>query len=137
MISKQSKTLFLILVVIQAFHSAEEYIGKLWMHLKSAEAFSTLLAADASLGFILINTAFFLLGLWVYLFAFPKEFPFTKYLIYFWVIIELLNGIAHPIIAVSRWEYIPGLLTSPALFAVALALFLSLNTRVIYRHPSC
>lgn len=132
MITKQSKTLFLILVIIQAFHSVEEFFGKLWLYLKPAEVLSILLSDNVELGFILINLAFFIFGLWVSLFALSKNYPFAKYLVWFWIILEILNGIAHPIIAISRWEYIPGLITAPALFLLAITLAKSMRTKTIY-----
>lgn len=132
MISKQSKTLFLILIIIHIFHAIEEYFGKVWTYLIPAETLSTLLSKNVQYGYIMINSGLLLLGLWISIFALRNNYPFAKYLVWFWIILELLNGITHPIIAIWQWEYIPGLITAPALFLLAFTLAKSMRTKIIY-----
>ncbi len=119
---KKYKSVFLILVIVQVCHSIEEYFGALWDVFPPATALCRLVSKDLELGFLIINIGFFILGMIVWLFPVRLEYTVAKYFVWFWIILELVNGIGHTVWAVINTTYKPGLLTAPFLFAIALYL---------------
>lgn len=60
------ETNFLALVALQAAHSIEEYLGRLWMVFSPAAFVTGLVSEDRQRGFILINVALLGFGLWCF-----------------------------------------------------------------------
>jgi hypothetical protein len=120
--NSQIKIAFLILVLIQALHSVEEYFGKLWEVLMPARILSSLVSKNLETGFVIINIGLFVFGLWCWLFPILRNYVFAPNLIWFWVVIELINGIGHPALAFYKRAYVPGLITAPILFILAVYL---------------
>jgi len=114
---------FLMLVVVQAFHSLEEYFGRLWEVLPPARFLSSLVSKDLETGFVIINIGLFIFGLWCWLFPIRRNYSYTSSIIWFWIVIELINGIGHPAWALYERAYVPGLITAP--FLLILAIYLS------------
>ena len=59
-----SKNLFLALIVVQALHSVEEYVFKLFETFPPARFVSGLVSADLERGFVAINLALATAQLW-------------------------------------------------------------------------
>ena len=116
------KSIFLILVLLQAMHSIEEYIGELWNNFPPANYVCSLVSDDLEYGFIIINISFFVFGMLAWYFPVRKNYLIAPVLIWFWIIIELMNGIVHPAWSVIQKSYTPGVLTAPLLFIVAFIL---------------
>lgn len=116
---------FLILVFVQAAHSIEEYLGELWNVFPPAVYLTSLVSDDRQFGFVVINIGLFVIGiiLW-FLFVRHENSPF-KAIIWFWIILELSNGVVHTGWSISQGSYTPGVITAPILFIVALILLRS------------
>ncbi len=115
-------TTFLILVLIQASHSIEEYIGKLWENLPPATVLCGLVSDNLHTGFLIINIGLFVFGLWAWFFPIRRGYFYANAIIWFWIIIELINGVGHPIWAFMQKGYEPGVLTAPFLLVIAIKL---------------
>ena len=113
---------FLALVCTQAAHSLEEYAGRLWQVFAPARYFSGLVSSDLEIGFIVINTTLVAFGLWCFWWPVRRRRPSAAAFAWFWVVIELINGIGHPLWSLSRRSYTPGLVTSLLLLVLAATL---------------
>ena len=113
---------FLALVVTQAAHSIEEYVGRLYEVFPPARAVSGLISADLERGFVIFNVALFTFGVWCFLWPVRGHWPSAVPLAWFWVVIELINGIGHPLWTLAEWKYTPGVATAPLLLSLAVYL---------------
>src|SRR5688572_7742054 len=102
---------FLLLVLAQALHSVEEYIGKLWEVYAPARYLCGLVSSDHKTGFLIIDTALILFGLWCWWFPVRRNYTYATGLIWGWVVMETINGIGHIIWSVSETAYTPGVAT--------------------------
>ena len=125
--SGRSKLVFLLLVAVQAAHSAEEYVTRLYEIFLPAKFVSGLVSDDLRIGFIVINAAIIVLGAWCYLFPVRSGLRAGWVVAWLWLIIETANGIGHLLIAASVGGYFPGVLTGVALVVVAVSLGFSLT----------
>jgi hypothetical protein len=116
------RTAFLILVLIQGLHSVEEWYGKLWEVFPPARLLSSLVSENLETGFLLINIGLFIFGLWCWLFPIRRNYLYAPGLIWFWIVIEIINGIGHPLWALYERGYVPGLLTAPILLILVIYL---------------
>ena len=123
------KVAFSALVLAQFAHSTEEYVGRLWDSLPPARFLTGLVSSDRELGFIVINSALVAFGLWCLLFPVRKEWPSAARFIWFWIVLETINGIGHPVWTVRQGGYTPGVLTAPVLLVIALYLAFQLRKR--------
>ena len=118
---------FLALVTVQAAHSLEEYLGRLWESFPPATFLTGLISQDLEVGFIVINTSLVVFGFWCFLWPVRRQWPSATALIWFWIVIETVNGIGHPLWSMQQGGYTPGLATAPALLVLALALIWQLR----------
>ena len=75
--SSKIRIAFLLLVITQALHSVEEYLGRLWEVFPPTRMLSGLVSDDLKTGFIIINVGLFVFGLWCALFAVRKDYFFV------------------------------------------------------------
>jgi hypothetical protein len=61
------QTTFLALVLAQAAHSTEEYVGRLYEVFAPARFVSGLISPDLEHGFLIFNAAIVLFGFWCFL----------------------------------------------------------------------
>ncbi len=113
-------TAFLLIVLTQGLHSIEEYIGRLWENFPPASFLCSLISDDLHLGFLVINIGIFVLGLLLLVFVVQPNRAMTKTVIWIWIIVELINGIGHPVWSILQKSYTPGLITAPILLILAL-----------------
>ena len=113
---------FIALVAVQAAHSVEEYIGRLYDVFPPARFVSGLISTDLRRGFVIFNVVLVLFGVWCYLWPFRKWWPSATVVGWFWVTIELINGIGHPLWSLREHAYTPGIVTAPLLLALAISL---------------
>jgi hypothetical protein len=115
-------TSFIVLIGVQAAHSVEEYVGRLYEEFPPARFVSGLVSQDLRRGFIIANVALVLFGLWC--FAWPIRRRWRSALVFgwIWVTIEVINGVEHSLRSILEWRYTPGLATAPVLLMVALYL---------------
>ena len=110
------------LVATQAAHSMEEYIGRLWESFPPARLLTGTISSDRELGFIVINITLVAFGLWCLFFPIRRDWPSAAGFMWFWIVIEMINGVGHPIWTLRQGGYTPGVLTAPMLLVVALYL---------------
>ncbi len=120
---------FLALVTTQAAHSVEEYLGRLWEVFPPAALLTSLISEDRELGFLVINTSLVAFGFWCFLYPVRRQWPAAETLIWVWIVIELINGIGHPIWTWRQRAYTPGMATAPVLLVLALLLVRQLLAR--------
>jgi Protein of unknown function with HXXEE motif len=118
----RNRLAFLVLVLAQAAHSAEEYIFKLYDVFVPARFVSGLVSDDLPTGFAVVNIGLVAFGIWCYLARVRPAHISARQWVWPWVLVEGANGIGHPVIALARGQYFPGLLTAPLLLATSLYL---------------
>jgi hypothetical protein len=114
-------------VLAQAAHSVEEYLGRLWETFPPAAFLTALIASDREMGFLVINVALVSFGLWCLLVPVRRGWKASGGLMWFWIILESINGIGHPVWSLARQQYTPGALTAPLLLVLALYLAFELR----------
>ena len=120
--STKIKSVFLVLVLIQAMHSIEEYIGKLWEVFPPAAFLTALFSKNLETGFLIANIGLFVFGILCWLFPVRGNYSTAKGILWFWIILETINGLGHTVWSIYQQSYTPGLITAPFLFIVALYL---------------
>lgn len=123
----RTNTAFAALVVAQAAHSVEEYVGRLWESFPPARFLTGLVSSDRELGFIIINVALVAFGLWCLLWPVRRNWSSATGFLWFWIAIETINGVGHPLWSLRQGGYTPGVLTAPVLLVLALYLAFQLR----------
>jgi Protein of unknown function with HXXEE motif len=113
---------FAALVAAQAAHSVEEYIGHLYEVFPPARFVSGLISQNLRLGFIIFNLSLIAFGVWCCLWPVRRGTPPLAVVTWFWIVIELINGVGHPIWSIGLMRYTPGVATAPVLLILAIAL---------------
>src|SRR5687768_18358944 len=111
----RDRLVFLALVLSQAVHSVEEYVFRLYETFAPARYVCTLLSDDPATGFVISNGALVLFGLGCYVFAVRTGHRSTLIWVWIWIIIQLINGIGHTVIALAQGSYFAGVATAPLL----------------------
>jgi len=76
-------------------------------------------SGDLRVGFAVVNAALVTFGLWCWWFPVRSGWRSWRSLAWFWIVIEIGNGIGHSLLGLSQRGYFPGLVTAPLLVAVA------------------
>ena len=126
--SKKIKMLFLFLILVQGLHSIEEYLGMLWESFPPANFLTGLISDHHETGFLIINIGLFIFGMLCCAIVFWTKIPYAIGLIWFWIILEFINSIGHPIWSTIQADYTPGLFTSPLLLILVLVIYTELRT---------
>jgi hypothetical protein len=113
---------FLALVTVQAAHSVEEYVGRLYEVFPPARLVSGLLSQDLERGFLIFNVALVAFGIWCFLWPLRRHWAVAPAMAWLWVGIELVNGIGHPLWSLTLRAYTPGVATAPLLLVLAVIL---------------
>ena len=127
------KAAFALLVLTQAAHSVEEYVGRLWETFPPARFLTGLVSQDQERAFLLLNVALVAFGVWCLMWPIRRDWPSGSLLAWIWVTIEVINGVGHPLWSVRMGGYTPGVATAPVL--VAVAVYLAGQLWIIARHP--
>ena len=117
------KIAFLMLVLIQGVHSVEEYFGRLWEVFQPAKFLSGQVSNNLETGFLIINIGLFIFGIWSWAVPVRKDYSIARSIIWIFIVIEMINGIGHPVWAIYEMSYVPGLVTAPILLILAIYLF--------------
>ena len=107
------------LVLTQAAHSIEEYVGHLWESFPPARFLTSLVSSDLERGFVLLNVALLAFGVWCFLWPVRRGWPVAVALAWLWAVVEIVNGIGHPLWSLREGGYTPGLATAPVLLVLA------------------
>lgn len=116
------QALFLTLIVLQALHSIEEYVFRLYEVFPPARFVSGLISRNLQTGFVVFNVALVAFGVWCYLSPVRRRWPSAVPLAWLWVAIEVVNGIGHPAWSLMQGGYTPGVVTALLLLPTALLL---------------
>jgi len=114
--------LFLLLAALQACHSVEEYVFRLWETFPPARYVTALVSADHELGFIIVNVTIVALAFATWLGPVRLRWPFWPVFVWPWVLIEAINGVGHPLWTIAEGHYTPGVVTSVLLLVVSVLL---------------
>lgn len=114
------------LVITQAAHSVEEYVGRLWESFPPAAFVSGLVATDREVGFLLINGALVAFGLWCFQWPVRRRWGSAVPLMWGWIGIEVINGVGHPAWSWLQGGYTPGVATAPVLLGLSVYLAVQL-----------
>lgn len=128
---KPIRITFLLIALIQGLHSIEEYFGELWDVYPPATFICGLVSSNLKSGFIIINVSLFIVLMLIWLITFSKKIS-AKPFLWFWTILELINGAGHSVWAIIERSYVPGLVTAPILFILAL-IMVKLLTNHVYK----
>lgn len=120
--SSKLKLVFLCLVLMQGLHSVEEYYGQLWTNFPPAKYLVSLFSENPKTGFLIPNITLFIIGLWCYLIPVRKNYGYAKNIAWFWVALELINGLGHPAWSLYNNAYTPGLVTAFLLLCISIFL---------------
>ena len=115
------------LILVQAAHSFEEYVGRLWESFPPARWVSASISQDLELGFLIANVSLVAFGLWCWLWPVRRGWASAGLIAWGWVIVETVNGVGHPAWALRQECYTPGLATAPVLLPVAIYLAMQLR----------
>ncbi len=121
------KLAFAALVLAQAAHSVEECIGRLWESYPPARFVAGLISPDLERNFVAGNVLLVAFGIWCLLWPVRRGWPSAVYLGWAWVIVEVINGIVHPLWTLHEGGYTPGVATAPLLLATAAYLWYQLR----------
>jgi hypothetical protein len=118
---------FGLLILGQAAHSIEEYVGRLWESFPPARALTGLVSQDREIGFLVINVALVAFGAWCYYWPVRKRWRSAGAIATGWAILELINGVGHPLWSLRQRGYTPGVATAPFLLVLSLILLAQLR----------
>ena len=122
------------IVLAQAAHSVEEYVGRLWESFPPARFLTGLIAQDGERGFLLINVSLVAFGAWCWLWPVRRRWSSAAYLAWAWVAVQVVNGIGHSLWSLRQGGYTPGVGTAPVL--LGLAIYLAYELRRLGRPSS-
>ena len=117
------------LIAVQAAHSVEEYLGRLWESFPPARFISGLASADHERGFLVLNVLLVAFGIWCFVWPVRRRWPIAGSLAWFWIAVEMINGIGHPLWSIKQGGYTPGVATAPVLLVLAIYLANQLKRR--------
>ena len=110
------------LLLAQAAHSIEEYFGRLWESFPPARLLTSVVSSNLERGFVILNVLLLAFGAWCFVYPVGRRWPMATSLPWFWVAIEIINGIVHPVWSLYERSYTPGLATAPILLILAVCL---------------
>jgi hypothetical protein len=124
---KRLPTTFGLLILAQALHSIEEYVGRLWESFPPARFATGLVSDDLRLGFLVLNVSIVAFGAWCYFWPLRRSWPSATAIVLGWAAVELVNGVGHPLWTLRQGTYTPGVATAPLLFVLAIRLLMELR----------
>jgi len=110
------------LILVQAAHSIEEYVGHLWESFPPTRFVTGLVSSNPERGFVALNVLLLAFGVWCFLWPVRRGWPVAFALGWLWAVLEIVNGIGHPLWSIREGGYTPGLATAPVLLVLAVYL---------------
>ena len=127
MLSRES--IFGALIAVQAVHSIEECVGRLWESYPPARFVAGLVSTDHAQSFVALNVALVALGAWCYFWPALRGWVAARAVLWLWIVGEILNGTAHLVWAFWSGSYTPGVATAPLLLVLAIYLAYQVMSR--------
>jgi hypothetical protein len=118
-LERRERLVFLCLILAQGAHSIEEYVTRLYAVFPPARFVSSLISHHLAVGFLFVNAALVTFGLWCWAVPIRSHWPVAGAIVWFWMLLELGNGIGHLFLALSQRGYFPGVATAPFLLFFA------------------
>ena len=125
----RSRAAFLVLIAVQAVHSAEEYWFRLYDVFAPTRILSEAIGPDRVTGFLIGNAALLILAVGSYFASIRSGDKMARGLAWFWALLEIANGLNHVALALAAGAYFPGVATAPLLLAAAGFLAVRLTRR--------
>ena len=122
MISNKQRFCFILLITSQCAHSIEEVHYKLWEVFAPARFVGSLFNSDISLGFTIANILLICIGLLCTIYLLVAKGAWSRFIIFSWASIELINFAVHTFMSVSLGAYFPGVYTAPLLLLFSVPL---------------
>lgn len=116
----RSRDIFGLVVLAQVAHSVEEYRGRLWESFPPAAVLTRAIADDPVTGFLILNIGLNAVGVLAWAWAVSTRRPVALAVAWPFVVIELINGVGHPLWSIRQQAYTPGVATAPILLLLAL-----------------
>jgi len=110
------------LILVQAAHSIEEYVGHLWESFPPTRFVTGLVSSNPERGFVALNVLLLAFGVWCFLWPVRRGWPVAFALGWLWAVLEIVNGIGHLLWSIHEGGYTPGLFTAPVLLVLAIYL---------------
>lgn len=115
------------LILAQAAHSVEECLGRLWETFPPARFVAGLASSNLERGFVTLNVLLIAFGVWCLLWPVRRAWPSRVLALWFWITIEVINGVGHPLWSLREGGYTPGVATAPVLLVLAVYLAIQLR----------
>ena len=125
---------FAWLILVQAAHSVEEYAGRLWESFPPARFVTGLVSQDLAHGFLILNVGLVGFGVWCLRWPVHRKRPSAVPILWGWTVVEIINGIGHPLWAIRQGGYTPGVITAPILLILAVTLAVQLRAPDVIQH---
>lgn len=122
-----AKKIFLLLIFSQVLHSIEEYVYSLWEVFTPARIVSSLVSTNLPLGFAILNVMIIAFGIWSFLVPVQRSSDSVPPIVWFWIVLELVNGGVHIFVAAASRAYFPGVYTAPLLLLFSITLLYSVS----------
>ena len=132
--TRRFKLTFAALLLAQAAHSVEEYVGRFWESFPPARFLTGFVSQDREWSFVALTILLMAFGLWCLIWPVRRGWPSAFYLAWAWVVVEVINGIVHHLWTLREGGYTPGVATAPLL--LGLAVYLGYQLRGAIRNPS-
>lgn len=89
--------------------------------------FLTGLFPSRETGFLIINVALVAFGVWSALWPVRCDWRVARGVIWFWIVISMINAVGHPGWSLAQGRYTAGVVTAPILGGLALYLMVRLR----------
>src|SRR5271165_5604959 len=118
-LERRERLAFLCLILAQAAHSTEVYVTRLYAIFPPARFVSSLISHNPAVGFLFANATLVTFGLWCWAVPVRSRWHAAAAIVWFWILLELGNGIGHLFLALSQRSYFSGAATAPFLLFFA------------------
>jgi len=124
---KNINKLFLVLILVQGAHSSEEYMGRLWENFPPATYLTGVISENPETGFLIANIGLFVFGIICWFILVSGSSLFARPIIWFWIVLETINGLGHPIWSLIQGAYTPGVATAFILLLLSILIYRQLK----------
>jgi len=117
------RAMFLLLIILQAIHSAEEFIFRLYERFPPMRFLYQNAPYLAKPAFAVSNASLVLIGLICFFYWVQAARKGARAVVWVWIVIDSLNVVGHLVWAILIGGYNPGLVTAVSFVPVLIYLF--------------